>query len=300
MAGTPGPTEPLAQLLTERWGFRQPRVEPLGGGMNSETFLVQHEGSTYVAKRVAPEALDELVRGCEAALLLAERGFVTGRPSPTVEGELVVITATGPVALLEHVPGRELEGGTAEEQDRIARTLAGVHVAGGPARSRATASFFAWLSPDIPGVAATPWLRQAVHVVREETDELDVTWSLLHTDPAPEAFRHEESSGVTGLVDWTGATRGPVLYDVASAVMYLGGTACARVFLETYRRHGPLADEELQHLDAFCRFRWAVQGAYFAGRLAARDLTGITAQHDNEKGLADAERGLAELGAGGA
>jgi homoserine kinase type II len=119
---------------------------------------------------------------------------------------------------------------------------------------------------------------------------------VLHTDPAPEAFIHDDRSGVTGLVDWTGARRGPVLYDVASAVMYLGGSEHASAFLSTYLSRGPLSAEELEHLDAFRRFREAVQGAYFAGRLAANDLTGGIEKADNENGLADARRRLGALG----
>ena len=101
---------------------------------------------------------------------------------------------------------------------------------------------------------------------------------------------------MTGLIDWTGARRGPVLYDVASAVMYLGGTQHASAFLSTYLSQGPLSAEEMQHLDAFRRFREAVQGAYFAGRLATNDLTGGIKQADNEKGLNDARRRLDALG----
>ncbi|MGI8414934.1 MAG: hypothetical protein ACR2P2_01750 [Nakamurella sp.] len=76
--------------------------------------------------------------------------------------------------------------------------------------------------------------------------------------------------------------------------MYLAGSAAA--FLGTYRTRGPLGSEELAHLDTFRRFRWAVQGAYFAGRLASTNLTGITNQTDNDHGLTDARHGLAELG----
>jgi Ser/Thr protein kinase RdoA (MazF antagonist) len=101
---------------------------------------------------------------------------------------------------------------------------------------------------------------------------------------------------VTGLIDWTGARRGPVLYDVASAVMYLGGPTGAAAFLRTYRTHGPLGTDELSLLDAFRRFRWVVQAAYFAWRLTARDLTGLADPDGNEKGLDDARRGLAGLG----
>jgi len=132
--------------------------------------------------------------------------------------------------------------------------------------------------------------------VRAETDPLPVTWSVLHTDPSPEAFVHDDRTGVTGLIDWSGAKRGPVLYDVASAVMYLDGPVSAATFLGTYRTHGPLGDEEMLSLDAFRRFRWAVQGAYFAWRLSVRDLTGIADDAGNEKGLNDARRGLAGLG----
>ena len=86
------------------------------------------------------------------------------------------------------------------------------------------------------------------------------------------------------------------MYDVASAVMYLGGPDRATAFLSTYRTHGPLETDELQLLDAFRRFRWVVQAAYFAWRLAVGDLTGVADQADNEKGLDDARRGLAALG----
>jgi Ser/Thr protein kinase RdoA (MazF antagonist) len=135
-----------------------------------------------------------------------------------------------------------------------------------------------------------------VEAVRAETDPLNVTWSVLHTDPSPEEFLHNDSTRVTGLVDWTGAKRGPVLYDVASAVMYLGGPEHAAAFLTTYETEGPLGNDEMQHLDAFRRFREAIQGTYFASRLAANDLTGGIHQAENQKGLNDARRRLGALG----
>jgi homoserine kinase type II len=50
--------------------------------MSSETWLVDHQGSTYVAKRVPPSAVADLVAGAEIATALAEAGFVTGPPVP--------------------------------------------------------------------------------------------------------------------------------------------------------------------------------------------------------------------------
>ena len=283
------------ELLHRFWGMHAADVTPLGGGMNSVTWLVEHQGSTYVAKRVPQTAIAELVAGCEIAAALASAGFICGPPVPTSDGRLVLTEHA--LALLEYVPGRELQGETDEEQRWIASTLAGVHRAGSPASGPGTATFMAdWLSPQLRGVEAHPWLVLAMERVRAETDPLTVTWSVLHTDPSPEAFVHNDSTGVTGLIDWAGAKRGPVLYDVASAVMYLGGTEESGAFLSTYQAHGPLAAEELQQLDAFRRFRLAVQGAYFAWRLAAHDLTGGIDQSENLKGLTDARRRLAGLG----
>jgi len=284
-----------AEILHRFWGIEAADVRPLGGGINSETWLVEHRGSTYVAKRVPAGAIADLVAGCEVAAALAEAGWVTGPPVPTSDGRLVLTEHA--LALLEYVPGRELEGGTDEEQRWIASTLAGVHLAGSPAVGPSTATFMAdWLSLQLPGVEAHSWLVQVLDVVRAETDSLPVTWAVLHTDPAPEAFVHNDNTGVTGLIDWTGATRGPVLYDVASTVMYLGGPEEAAAFLSTYQTQGPLEAQEMQHLDAFRRFREAVQGTYFAWRLAANDLSGGIDEAENEKGLNDARRRLAALG----
>lgn len=285
------------ELLAAHWGLRAARVRPLGGGMNSETWLVEHERGTFVAKHVPPGGVDALVAGSEVASALAEAGLVTGRPVPTRDGHLVLPGAA--LALLEHVPGRELAGESDEEQVWMAHLLAGVHRAGGPAPGPPTATFATdWLSADAPGVTDHPWLVDAVQAVRAETDPLELTWSVLHTDPAPEAFVHDDATGVTGLIDWAGARRGPVLYDVASAVMYLGGREHAAAFVAAYRACGPLAAEEVRHLDAFRRLREAVQGVYFAGRLADDDLTGGVERADNEQGLVDARRRLAALGRG--
>ena len=286
---------PVAELLRQHWGMTSADVRPLGGGINSETWLVQHRGSTYVAKRVPLTAVAELRAGCEVAAALAAAGLVTGPPVPTSDGRLVLTEHA--LALLEHVPGRELEGETEEEQRWIARTLAGVHLAGQPAGEPGMAGFMAdWLSPGLPGVEAQPWLARVLEVVRAETDPLTVTWATIHTDPSPEAFVHDDDTGVTGLIDWAGATRGPVLYDVASTVMYLGGPDRATAFLAAYRARGPLAADEMRHLGAFRRLREAVQATYFAWRVAAHDLTGGIDQADNEQELDDARRRLAALG----
>jgi hypothetical protein len=153
---TPTPEE-VAALLARFWDLRDADVQPWGGGMNSDTWLVAHRGGTYVAKHVPTGAVDDLLAGAEVATSLARAGFVSGHPVPTSDGRLVLVEHG--LALLVHVVGREL--------------------------------------------------------------------ALL---------------------------------------------------------------------DAFRRFRWAVQGAYFAWRLATHDLTGGVEHSSNEKGHRDARIGLADLG----
>ncbi|MFD7307697.1 phosphotransferase enzyme family protein [Promicromonospora sp. NPDC059942] len=280
----------LDQALRHHWGLDATTVTTIDGGMNSRTWLVRAGDTSYVAKRVSAADVELLATGCSVAERLGRAGLTTGSPVRTVLGALV---APGErLALLQHVPGRELGGTTAKEQRWIGTTLAQVHHAGAPARQKpGTSGFYGWLTPDAPGVSDHPWLPRAVEQARGATDRLTVTWSVLHTDPAPEAFRYD----AVGLIDWTGACRGPVLYDVASAVMYLGGPERAGAFLDAYSAAGPLDEYELRHLDAFRRFRFAVQGAYFARRLAERDLTGIRDDSGNENGLQDARRGLEGL-----
>ena len=82
-------------LLAEHWDITAP-VRPLGGGMNSDTWLVRHEAETYVAKLVPPAGRDALVAGSEVAAALADAGFVTGRPVPDRAGRLVGIVSDYP------------------------------------------------------------------------------------------------------------------------------------------------------------------------------------------------------------
>ncbi len=116
-----------------------------------------------------------------------------------------------------------------------------------------------------------------------------MTYGLLHSDPAPDAFR---PGG--GIIDWAIALHGPLLYDLASAVMYAGGPAAARELVASYLDRGPMSAAEVDAgLIPMLRFRWAVQADYFARRIAVRDLTGIAGDAGNEKGLEDACRALA-------
>jgi homoserine kinase type II len=174
---------------------------------------------------------------------------------------------------------------------RVHRILAGATVAG--------AHRFHWIDTRAPHLAVRPWVRPAVSGAVAAFDRLDpasLTWGLLHADPAPEAFRCDPTTGRCGLIDWPAALTGPLMYDVASAVMYVGGPRRAATLLSAYLRDGVLTRAEVDRtLPVMLRLRWAVQAYYFAGRIATRDLTGIDDPAENEKGLEDARRWLARV-----
>ncbi|WP_154796370.1 phosphotransferase enzyme family protein [Occultella kanbiaonis] len=282
----------LGQALPQHWPqLGEAIVAPLGGGMNSATARVRGSAGRYVAKWV-PDGLGAALRtGGERALHVQRAtGIPTGPPVPTAAGEVVAPTLGGWVSLLREVDGTPFDGATGVEQELMARTLAAVH--GATTLGRRRGAFLPepfWHGPQLD---VEPWVRTAVGQVRAEYETLaPQPWATLHTDPAPEAFLLD--GGRPALIDWTGATDGPVLYDVASAVMYLGGRRRADAFLRAYSDRSGV---DLIHLDAMRRYRQAVQAAYFAQRLAAADRTGLTDPGGNRKGLDDARRGLVALG----
>ncbi len=279
----------LPAVIEASWGRSPTLVEPLAGGMNSATARVLLGSSAYVAKWVPSGHLADLRTGLALARDLSLAGLPAGAPLPASSDALSVAVADGDLALLAWVAGLPLTGETPEEQRLVGGTLARAHRLAGPARPGA---FFAWLGPDHPALDVEPGLRGDVAAVLAEIAALPpLTWGRLHTDPAPEAFLHDASTGITGLVDWAGACPGPLLYDIASAVMYLGGLTAAAPFLAAYADTAPLPRDELDHLPAWLRYRGAVQAAYFADRIVRADLTGTDAA-GNRQGLAHGRRML--------
>jgi homoserine kinase type II len=90
-----------------------------------------------------------------------------------------------------------------------------------------------------------PWVRSAVSAAVDALAALqrrEPVWrqGLLHADPAPEALRHDAATGHCGIIDWSSAHHGPLLYDLASAVMYLGGPGRAAAMTGAYLSAGIL------------------------------------------------------------
>jgi len=241
--------------------------------MNSSTWLVEGANGRHVLK-----ITDRLnVPGLRIAACLAARGIETGPPERVRRRDGRVI------ALLRYVEGPGL---VAADAHQIGSTLGLVHraVREIPVPRRADRWPWTWL--DVEEIRDADLRSAAADAVRRATEVAPLTThGVLHGDPAPEAFIDRGQS--TALIDWGATLHGPLLYDVASAVMYAG-----RDVVGGYAETGPLTAAELDHLAAFHAFRWAVQAWYFSSRIARNDLTGVTGPAENEVGLADAREAL--------
>lgn len=285
----------LASWLRQHWNLADARIAVHDGGMGSATWFIDHDRDRWVAKAVAPVAGSQFTGGLGLARWLEHAGIPAGAPVPAANGQLAVDVGEGWLALLTWVPGHPLTGQDSAEQKLIGTTLARVHgaLAGHTADG---AQRFHWVDPDAGYLSLRPWLRPAISAALDELEAADpggMSWGLLHADPAPDAFRLDPAAGRCGVIDWSYFLHGPLLYDLASAVMYAGGHNHAQELIRAYLREGILDRSEVYDgLAPMLRFRWAVQANYFAWRIAENDLTGISGPHDNEKGLEDARRSL--------
>jgi homoserine kinase type II len=288
-------TSAMLLRLEVDWGIRASDVSPLSGGMNSQTWLVTSGEDRWVAKAVPGSSQPGFAAGLAVAALVEAAGVPAGAPVPTRDGRLAVPLGGRTLGLLTFVPGEELSGGDAHEQHLIGSTLGRVHRALAAAEVPG-ADRFHWIDLDAGHLRVREWVRPAIAAVLAEWERADpavFTQGLLHSDPAPEAFRFDPATGVCGLIDWDRALLGPLLYDVASAVMYVGGPVRARPLLAAYIAEGALSGSEVDRgLESALRMRWAVQADYFAWRIATDDQTGISSPAENEKGLEDARRAL--------
>jgi homoserine kinase type II len=200
----------------------------------------------------------------------------------------------GCLALLTWVDGTPLAGGEADLAT-MGSILGAAHrtlVAANPG----DAPRFHWVDVDASHLDVEAWVRPAVTAAVQHCDRIAAQgpWALLHGDPSPEAFLWSASTGRCGLIDWSSSFHGPLLYDLASAVMYVGGPAKASGLIASYRSHELLDDDAAAGLPAMLTFRWAVQADYFARRIASNDLTGLADAAENHKGLDDARLRLTE------
>jgi Ser/Thr protein kinase RdoA (MazF antagonist) len=288
----------VREILTDHWGLHQPAVSAHHTGMNSATWLVEQDGHRWVAKAV-PTPAGGFAAGLELAARLQAAGVPAGAPVPSLDGHQVIMVDGVALALLTWVAGQSLTKDHGTGQRVLGRTLARVHRLLREVAVDGVQTFH-WIDVGATHLAIRGWIRPAVAGAVAAFDRLDppsLTQGLLHADPSPDAFRLDHRTGVCGLIDWGAALAGPLMYDVASAVMYVGGPRHARALLRAYLAEGVLPEPEVDRaLPVMLQLRWAVQADYFARRIASGDLTGIAGPAENEVGLEDARRWLLSHG----
>jgi Ser/Thr protein kinase RdoA (MazF antagonist) len=285
----------VADRLRADWGLTPQSISALGGGMNSQTWIVSAGDARYVAKAVPGDRRRSFEAGLAVATMVEAGGISAGAPRLTRTGDAVVDVHGSALALLVFVDGAPLTGETDEELVLIGTTLGRAHrILRG--HDLPGAGAFPWIDPLARHLDVRPWVRPAVEAALAAWERIppgSLTWGPLHTDPAPETFRLDDRTGACGIIDWDLGVVAPLLYDLASAEMYVGGPGRGDPLIAAYLATGALAPDEVERgLRTVARLRWAVQADYFAKRIATDDLTGIVDPAENEKGLEDARRGL--------
>src|SRR5690349_8615842 len=240
-------TRDVIAALARAWGLADAAVSPHGRGMNSRTWLVESATGRFVAKAVPGIRRASLDAGLRTATWAEASGVPCGAPVPTIDADLVVDVGPFALALLRFVPGSALTDASVEDRALIGTTLGRVHRAL-LGRELPDATPFPWLDPAAAHLAVRPWVRPAIEEVLAAWRAIppeSLTWAPLHTDPAPEAFRLDAATGTCGLIDWDLGVVGPLLYDLASAQMYVGGPGWSEPLISAYRSSGALTSEEI-------------------------------------------------------
>ena len=264
----------LRSALREQWHLVPGEITALPATLLSRGWEVTAGADRYVARLNDAEARQPVEAGLSAAEHLRARDILAGEPVRTLAGALTVRALDGSLAVLRRVPGRMLDGADPVDQQWWGDRLGVLH--------RALQAFHhpglrPWqlLDADAPHLAAEPWLRPAVAEAVAAAVRITVTdrltYGVLHGDPSPAAFVVDPHTGRAGLLDCGASGTGPLVYDVAAAVLYAGGPERSAELLDGYLAAGPVARDELDvALPVLLRLRWAV----LADRAARSGRTG--------------------------
>jgi Ser/Thr protein kinase RdoA (MazF antagonist) len=258
----------LRSLLRDRWHLRADKITGLPTGMLSRSWDVTAGANRYVARLIDTFGRHPLEDGMAAGDHLRAAGIEAGRPVRTLGGALTIETPEGVLAVLHRVPGRQLSGDDRADQRLWGEWLGAVHRV---LRDFSPPERRPWtlLDPGADHLGAEPWLRASVAGAVTAMTRLTVTdrltYGVVHGDPAPQDFILDPATGRAGLLDCGAGGTGPLIYDVAAAVIYAGGPDRAAPLLDGYLDAGPIGSDELAAaLPVASRFRWAVQADRWA------------------------------------
>lgn len=258
--------EILRSALREQWHLPGAEITARDGARLTEGWEVTALGERYLARLAERPQLEA---GLTANQRLRAKGISAGEPVRTLAGTLTGETACGTLAVLRRAPGRTLDGRDPIDQQFWGDRLGAVH--------RRLQRFqhpglrpFRPLDPEAAHLRDEPWLREATRAAATALTRLTVTdrltYGVLHGDPAPDVFVIDPATGRAGLLDCGAIGVGPLLYDVAAAILYAGGEHTE--LLDGYLAAGPVTADELHAgLPVLLRYRWAVQADWAARRL---------------------------------
>lgn len=261
--------ELLRSTLRDQWHLVPTRIRDLPPALMSLGWEITVGAVRYVTRLAEHSARQPMEAGLVAAEHLRAKRIDAGEPLRTLAGALTAETERGTLAVLRRLPGRHLERHDPVDQQWWGERLGVVH--------RALQAFrhpglrpWRLLDPGAPHLDADPWLRDAVAAAVAAATRLTVTdqltYGVLHGDPAAEMFVLDPETGRSGLLHCGLCGTGPLVYDVAAAVAYAGGPGRAAELLDGYRAAGPVGGDELDAaLPVLLRLRWAVHG-YRAAR----------------------------------
>jgi Ser/Thr protein kinase RdoA (MazF antagonist) len=266
----------LRSALRVQWHLAAAEITKLPGGLLSRAWEVSVAGERYVARLAEPAAWQAVEAGLTAAEHLRGLGIAAGEPVRTLGGALTVQTPAGTLAVLRRAPGRTLRGSDPVDQQWWGDRLGAVHRA---LQGFAHPGLRKWnyLDPGAAHLVAEPWLRIAMTAAVAAATRLTVTdrltYGVLHGDPAPAGFVVDPSTGRAGLLDCGASGLGPLVYDVAAAIVYAGGPTHAAELIDGYLAAGPVGADELHAaLPVLLRLRWAVHAAQAARHGRAESL----------------------------
>lgn len=269
----PNHDDVISSALRSGWHRSGSTISALPTGLMSRAWAITAGDEELVALIVDHADRQALEAGAAAAEQLRERGLQIGAPLRSLTGALTVETPVGTLGILRRVPGRALDGRDPIDQqwwgDRLGAAHRALHGLQHPGLRQ-----WSWLRPEAPHLDVQPWLRPAVTDAVGAMTRLIVTdrltYGVLHGDPAPGGFVVDPATGRAGLLHWGACGTGPLVYDVACAVAYAGGSDAAAEFIDGYLAAGPVDRGELDAaLPVLLRFRWAVTADFLARRLVS-------------------------------
>jgi Ser/Thr protein kinase RdoA (MazF antagonist) len=271
----------LQSLLRDQWHLVPTEITEISAGVLSHAWEISAASVRYVARLVDAAGRQPLEAGLAAADHVRGYGVEAGRPVRTLGGGLTAELPAGKrpggvLAVLRRVPGRTLVGGDPVDQQFWGDRLGAVHTV---LQGFHHPGLRPWnlLDPYAAHLNAEPWLRPAIAEAVTATTRLTVTdrltYGVLHGDPAPSDFVVDPETGRAGVLDCGASGTGPLVYDVAAAVVYAGGLDSAAELLDGYLAASPVGRDELHAaLPVLLRFRWAVQADRWA---RAHDRAGL-------------------------